>query len=583
MRPAAVFAAALIFAPPALAQNFGNIPPNSVLGNVTSTARPAVPVPLAQIPGAGITPQSFGAVGNGIANDTAAIQAALNAAVSGGVPLFFDGAHKYLITSPITSNSSTPAVVQGIGGLSVYTTACPHGIIVNSNIDAFSFAGTGGSISGMCIQMAATAGTRTSGAAIKAGSVVGTTPAPGQGHFSIINNTVINAYDGIVIGGNTTGGGAAPTQTNANVVRDNIIISASHEAVSQGKQSTGISTNGTIYSNNQIACFSAAATAVGYALYDGDFELNAANGGPYNCNIGVKITPGANQGFNGSFMTGVLGDTVGDVALLIDSTSSSSLGVNSIVATNWWAATQTTTGAGGGAVRIQDSGGGTRVHSISLTSGVIVTCTAGGGGAHDITGIKVKDDVYDVLIANNRIYPACLSVGGTGIEIDTVGYAGTSRINIIGNNFDTSGGTLATGLKIGSTTDTIHVSGNIIAAAATTPITWTPGPNTRGVVKDNVSDLTNGFPAITAAAAITAPFNEAFIINGTTTVTTMANMWSNREVWISPGSVFTIATTGTTGSGPGAGGKFCNGMTTTVSVPIIAKWTIGSQCWLLKS
>jgi len=65
----------LFFALPASAQNFGNIKPGTVLGNPDrSASKPAVPMPLEMI-GAAVTPQQFGAVGDGVADDTGPLQA----------------------------------------------------------------------------------------------------------------------------------------------------------------------------------------------------------------------------------------------------------------------------------------------------------------------------------------------------------------------------------------------------------------------------------------------------------------------------------------------------------------------------
>lgn len=520
------------------------------------------------------TPLVWGAKGDGVANDAAPVQAAINARGAVAGTLYFDAAHKYLITSGLASNS--PIHLIGSGAKTIYTKACSDGIIVNSDITALTLTGIGGSVQGICFQMATTAGTRSAGAAIKAGTIIGLSPADGQGRLLLSGNTIVYPYDGIVIGGNTTGSNpGGPTQTNSNNINENVVISPSHTGIMQGLDSTGISTNGARYVNNQIACFDAYTNAIGYDFHDGDFWLDATNGGPYNCNIGVKIAPGANQGFNGSNLTGVMGDTVGDVALLIDSTSSSSFGVNSLSIVNWWAATYTTTTAGGGGVRIQDTGGNNRVHSIQLVGGVANICTTGGGGSHDITGIKIKDDVFDVMIANNRIFPACVGDGGVGISINTPGIYGTSKISVTGNHFDAAAGNLAVGIAVAGATDQIIITDNMIGGAATTPITWTTGPNSRARIKDNASPNEIEVPTITGAAAIAAPFNEVFAITGTTTISTMANMWSNREVWIIPGSVFAFATGGGTG-------KFCNGLTTTVSVPVIARWIIGNQCWHLK-
>jgi hypothetical protein len=60
-----------------------------------------------------ITPQDYGATGNGTTDDTAAIQAALNAASTNGSTVLFP-AGSYLITSPL-SVSVTGTVVAGVG------------------------------------------------------------------------------------------------------------------------------------------------------------------------------------------------------------------------------------------------------------------------------------------------------------------------------------------------------------------------------------------------------------------------------------------------------------------------------------
>jgi hypothetical protein len=66
---------------------------------------------VANFPTSGITPTEFGAVGDGTANDTTDVQAAVNAAAAAGVPLRFDLQHLYYVASTITVAS--PIDIEG--------------------------------------------------------------------------------------------------------------------------------------------------------------------------------------------------------------------------------------------------------------------------------------------------------------------------------------------------------------------------------------------------------------------------------------------------------------------------------------
>jgi hypothetical protein len=88
--------------------------------------------------GVRITPQTLGAVGDGATDDTAAVQAAINAASAAGVPLHFDMVHKYLITSPLKVTAPIDIEGQYRYGIwagqdpsGVATIACPWGLINN--------------------------------------------------------------------------------------------------------------------------------------------------------------------------------------------------------------------------------------------------------------------------------------------------------------------------------------------------------------------------------------------------------------------------------------------------------------------
>ena len=83
-----------------------------------------------------VYPQDFGAVGDGITDDTAAIQAALDAASSGGVVLFPRGI--YLVSAGLTCPYSG-VILQGVGGVSGKEGYTPvNGAVLLASSDAFT-------------------------------------------------------------------------------------------------------------------------------------------------------------------------------------------------------------------------------------------------------------------------------------------------------------------------------------------------------------------------------------------------------------------------------------------------------------
>jgi hypothetical protein len=484
--------------------------------------------------------------------------------------LFFDSASIYKITAQLNSNNSIHLVGAGTAR-GAYATTCSWGIKTTSNITALRLTGPSPTVDGMCLHMGTTAGDRTSGAAIHIGAQIGVSTV-NQGHALVRNNTIINPFDGILNGGNTTGTGTV-TQTNGTVISDNVVINPARYGIANGLTSTGISTAGTWLQNNQIPCFqTSVAGSVGYAFFDGAVNLSAGDVGPYACDIGTLIRPGAGQGTLGSF-SGVLGDTPRTHGLLIDAVGNGA--AYNLRFVNWYAATLTNTVAGGSAVTVRNTSAvPTRVNTITFDGGSAHGCNAGTG----LNIMQILNDVYNVQITNNMIHSDCSQTNDTGILINTSGNGGTARILVQGNTFSPVSGQLARGVVVTGTGDAIDITNNYfgegVATADDNSIVWTTGPTTRAVIQGNLT-LATITPSVASAAAIAAPMAEQMVISGTTTVSTMSGMWLGRKISIFPAGVFNFATGGGTG-------KFCNAVTTVVGVPLVALWNGQAACWGLK-
>jgi hypothetical protein len=363
--------------------------------------------PLTGSLGRFITPRDFGCVGNGRTDDTACLQAAVDAAAAQGWPLRLDGVHKYLISSTIHS-AGAPIIIGATPPLSPYTTACPAGIIVNRDITALSLTGPTAIVRNVCFQMAAAAGTRRRGAAI----AVGATTKTQQGHATIAGNTILYPYQGIVVGGATTGA----TQTNGDVIADNVVIDPSHVGISNGADSTGASTNGTTIRDNQIVCYKAHRAAIGFALYDGSIMYYGGDGGPYNCDLGTAIVPATGQTALGAFM-GVVGD--------------SSLRHDLLIAPR-----------GTGTAEYLDF-----VNAWASNSPQPVYCNARGATAKTISFVGSR------FHSDNGLAPI-------------MDLAGCSNVVISGNQIVADGGgtTVGPGIAIGASSGAVTISGNFIGA-----------------------------------------------------------------------------------------------------------------------
>lgn len=512
---------------------------------------------VADFTGTKPTPKIWGAAGDGVADDTAEVQAAMDAlwGASSGTPLYV-GTGKYLITTGLTS-ANYAILIGNDGPITPYATSCPTGLMTNSNINLMTLTGLTATVKNVCFQMATAAGTRTSGYALKAGGTLTTQ----QGHAQIIGNTVVFGYDGILIGGATTGA----TQTNGTLAADNLIISASNEGIAIGREGTEGSTPGTTLRDNQVVCYTANTAATGIALYDGALRYYGSDSGPYGCNIGLAIKPGtvggARQLALGQF-DGVLGDSSITADLDVNTTSTIAAAFY-LKFVNAWAASISATDT---PVRIRNTGGG-----------ILKNLVFSGGIFH--SGASQTTPIFDIqagnsitITGNHIVADGGGTTTGPGIKVAS----GVENLTITGNTLSGFNGTLATGIQLPSSgpgTGVWTITGNALLAGTTT-ISYTPNGETV-VIKDNVG-IDNICPDVTDGASITFPATaNCFNLRGVTTITGITNSsWSNREVDVivsSDGSKTINA----------SNAPLCGSTNLTLAVGESAKlkWYNGASCW----
>ena len=500
---------------------------------------------LWQPPAAGSRPLVFGAVGNGSTDDTTALQAALTATTLAGIPLLIDGTHKYFISVGQTS-TGTPNIQGDVGNLGIYTTSCPSGIIVNSDITALTLTGPSARVSHVCFQMAASSGTRASGAAIAVGATSGTQ----QGHAEVTSNTIIFSYNGIMVGGATTG----TTQTNGDLVADNIIISPSNIGIGNGLSSTSESTNGTTIRDNQVYCGSSGSAATGIAIYDGSVRYYGSDGGPYLCNIGTALIPGASQFASGQF-DGVLGDTNTAQSLLIDPSAGGI--VTYARFTGSW--TGYSTGSTNSSVKMTGAG--------EIKETMFIGYVAHSYIGQTVPLIDIENGTDTTITGSHIVADGGGSTTGPGIKLG----ASSSSVVIDGNFIGSFNGTLATGISVVSGASVFSITANNIGTA-TTALSYSPN-NETAVIGGNIG-VDNIAGAIASAGTITLPVNPTIAVSGTTTVTTINGAWSNRKVILYPTDASGFSITGGAGSA-------CSNVVGTQNVGISLTWSAGLGCWLV--
>ncbi len=547
---------------------------------------------LAQLPQDGVSPTEWGAVGNGTTDATAAVQAAINAASTAGIPLRFDANHLYLISSSL--NITNPLIMErpyryGIWPVNQPTGSepqkCTWGLVTNNTgITMINASAITGTIRGVCFDMSGgnSSANPTAGAAIQIAPPSITTYSSG---WQVEQNTILNPYDGITIPGN--GGGTQccgiGTSADGDAILRNTIVSPADAAIAIGKNSAAVAggpgTVGITVTDNDIVCktTTSKANAYGIVIYEGAIWYDGTENGPEGCHIGTAVIPGTAGGYsqgvelNGD---GVFGDQSGAYNLLIRPTTGGQVNVVTIGGKGPWANSTSNVPN----VLIDGT------QAATMQQIIINGLFAGGGNGNTGPVVDIEGGAngpYNVLINNSIIcQQGTAGSGAIGLKLNA-GAGSTGRWVVSGNSLGTGCiggvGTNVTGVSLtvnpGSTSNgSITIANNDISNA-TTPISYTPNSSGRDnvIISNNmgVDNVLGG--TITAASSIT--LNNAFNnydISGSTTIYTINGAWQGRRVRFVATAVGTLNL--------GTGGNICAGAISAGNTVDLV-WTPGGSCW----
>lgn len=487
------------------------------------------------------TPLIWGAAGDGTTNDSAAMQAAINALQNSTL---FLGPKLYALNSGVTSAGD----IKIVGDAN-----CAHGLKAGAtNLNLITLIGYSPVIKDLCISMAATSNVNTAGYAIVLQPVNGA-----DAHFgSTIDNVQIN----------NPCGGIDLQQGNQPVINNVRMVSVAHAGCNGmriGSATTGGGTLDVRITNTLIGCDQANPADNALLIKDGG-GLHVGPGNDFIfCGNGVKIFPGANQSVLWGFFTGVLGDSSVTHGLMIDTGA-----VSGHVEGNTFSQSWTANSVASSEVLIQNTAGG------------IVNATHFVGHR---AYMNANNNGFDIEAGTNTSITA-----STVCSYSAAASAGTGIILAGANTIDTT----IIGNRIGGCNNAAGVGGQSLAGAisvvqtnplvgtitqndlrnSVVPLTWLPAAALPvAVIKDNLGIDENAL-TVASAATITLGIYPTVFITGTATITTINTLWP-RSVLITTVGAVPFAT----------GGNICNALTSTPIVPILATFVeAGSNCWYLK-
>ena len=444
-----------------------------------------------------INPLAYGAAGNGVTDDTAAVQNAINASVAADVPLCITKLH--YISSGLTS-SGNPVDIEGfapVGNDGVSNAQnCLSGLITNSNITMLYLTNSKVTMRNLCEQASTAINARTAGACLSLGGT-------DQQHDDIEGNTCFRPYDGFDVVADLSSSYVRSAFIAHNVIRD-----ATRYGASQGVAGVGAANAaGITWYDNVIGCDSGQTGSTGFAMFDGAITWDGANVGPNNCYINFAIIPGANQNVNG-YLTHEVGDSAGTHGgtnphdLLIQPTASSAI-INFLTIHDAWMSGVMPTD---NEVLISNPNGaqisnvnvrGSTIHSAANQQGTPIVDIEGGflqnwtgnticawnptSGTGDYTTLGVK--VNFTSAAQGRYTFNGNTIGGCG---DNMTNAMQIVLNGQSGNISVSGGDMTN-----VTGTPILYTGASNAVVSFGPIAGVSGPATTSVATSNPSSTTS--------------------------------------------------------------------------------------------
>ena len=483
-----------------------------------------------------VTPQVFGCKGDGGTDDTACLQAAINARQGGsaGSKLVIDQ-RLYRITSGLMITQSMQIVGTQLGtgqGTWRSNTPCAAGIRVDAaNIIAITIAAAATVMDGVCIDNANV--NNNSGATIGVGAVDNVTIRNSQINGGCISIDISGS-------GNTQNVGSLIDHNTFIPVNNAgcVVLRVGHNSVNGSTTDLQVTRNETLGASN-VVCMQ---------IEDAG-GLFVSHTGFVACRYGTYINPGSDQYVDGCFFTGtVLGDSSANGDLLIDTAASSAI-VGQIQITGSWMASAT-----GPSVTIQNTGGG-YIGGVHF-AGDLIYPRVNQNGVNIIGGNDITIDDSTICAPTNS--------SGTMLQITTGGSTAVrnSTIGACDRTAAGPGNAVNTGIiYMPSAAGIVQILGNTFFQTAT-PLIYNPAGSSTATIANNVGidDITGA--TVASDTTITAPVNPIFSISGTAVITTMKAGWTGRQMTINPVGAFSFAT----------GGNIGNSLKATAGVPIFANF-----------
>lgn len=589
----------------AQAQNFGNIPGHSVIGNPTPNVGPARPFDWDALPGGsavggrpGLNPMGYGCVGDGNADDTACVQAAIDAAATLGVPLYFDSAHLYNITHSL--NITASVMLWGPFRYGIWPViTCPWGLVTkNTGITMLNITAETGTIEGICIDMTGNNMQQPS-----SGTAIQLAPVDinhGQSGWHIERNTILAPYTGITF----NGVGPAPTQccgagTSADgiVASYNTIVDPRNAAIEIGKNTVYAASVGITLVDNNIVCGKwGLPRGKGLVVYDGGPYYDGSMNGPEGCSVGVEIVPAylnSSPQWVQFYGDGVMGDQ----------SSLHDLWVHP--------------GNGGWISPLRIGGKGawanqTGIPNANQTS-VLIDCTAPTESFCD--GIQINNmiifggtgqnsPIFDVEAGpggpiNFMLTNSSIRQGGTGavgggnavaLKLNFLpGGAYAGNWTVVGNQINSAalgccqapGGVAPIGLQL-ITQPTLSSEAVMIANNNFTnsdnlpsrPIAYAPAVNDHVMITNNLGVNDANVPLTAAATVALVDAYESYEVLGSAAIQTINGAWSSRFVrFNSDGSGINLT------AAAGGAGQICQ-PSVAAAQAVELRWLPGGTCWV---